>query len=154
MVDTKPIVLVTRKLPDAVEARLKRDYEPRLNPDDRLYSSNELIERASGADAILPCHTESFSAEILEKLPQSVRIIANFAVGDDHVDIAAAKDRNIVVTNTPDVLSDATAEITMMLIIGAARRASAPHTRSAARQAASGLAAAARRRASRSVPGA
>ena len=124
MVETKPIILVTRKLPDAVEARLMRDYEPRLNPDDRLYSSSELIERAAGADAILPCHTESFSAEILDKLPASIRIIANFSVGYDHVDTAAAKARNIVVTNTPDVLSDATAEITMMLIIGAARRAS------------------------------
>ncbi|GBF25983.1 glycerate dehydrogenase [bacterium MnTg02] len=124
MVETKPIVLVTRKLPDVIEARLSRDYEPRLNPNDRLYSSSEMIERAAGADAILPCHTESFSAEILEKLPQSVRIIANFSVGYDHVDTAAAKARNIVVTNTPDVLSDATAEITMMLIIGAARRAS------------------------------
>jgi lactate dehydrogenase-like 2-hydroxyacid dehydrogenase len=119
----RPIVFVTRKLPPAVEARLARDYEARLNPDDRLYSRDELIERARGADAILPCHTERFSADVLERLPAEVRIIANFSVGFDHVDVDAARARGIVVTNTPDVLSDATAELTMMLMIGAARRA-------------------------------
>ena len=119
----KPVVLVTRKLPEAVEARLARDYEPRLNPDDRLYTSDELIERAQGADAILPCHTEHFTADIFARLPDSVRIIANFSVGFDHVDIEAARKRGVVVTNTPEVLSDATAELTMMLMIGAARRA-------------------------------
>jgi len=120
----KPAVLVTRKLPTAVEDRLRRDYEPRLNPEDRLYSSDALIESATGADAIIPCHTERFSAPVIERLPRSVRIIANFSVGFDHVDIDAAKHRGLVVTNTPDVLSDATAEVTIMLMLGAARRAS------------------------------
>jgi lactate dehydrogenase-like 2-hydroxyacid dehydrogenase len=107
----------------AVESRLQRDYHARLNPDDTLYSRDELIERARGADAILPCHTEHFSAEVLQRLPDEVRIIANFSVGYDHVDVEAARTRGIVVTNTPDVLSDATAELTIMLMIGAARRA-------------------------------
>jgi lactate dehydrogenase-like 2-hydroxyacid dehydrogenase len=120
---SQPTVLVTRKLPDAVEARLRRDYDARLNPDDRLYSHDELIEHARGAHAILPCHTEHFTARVLERLPAEVRIIANFSVGYDHVDVGAARARGIVVTNTPDVLSDATAELTMMLMIGAARRA-------------------------------
>lgn len=120
---SQPTVLVTRKLPDAVEARLRRDYDARLNPDDRLYSHDELIEHARGAHAILPCHTEHFTAQVLERLPAEVRIIANFSVGYDHVDVGAARARGIVVTNTPDVLSDATAELTMMLMIGAARRA-------------------------------
>ncbi len=119
----KPVVLVTRKLPQAVEDRLRRDYDPRLNPDDALYSKDALIERAQGADAILPCHTEHFDADVFARLPDEVKIIANFSVGFDHVDIAAARQRGIVVTNTPDVLSDATAELTMMLMIGAARRA-------------------------------
>jgi len=119
----KPVVLVTRKLPNAVEDRLRRDYEPRLNPDDRLYSQQQLIERARGAQAILPCHTEHFSADVIRRLPAEVKIIANFSVGFDHVDVAAARKKGIVVTNTPDVLSDATAELTMMLMIGAARRA-------------------------------
>jgi lactate dehydrogenase-like 2-hydroxyacid dehydrogenase len=119
----KPVVLVTRKLPDAVEDRLRRDYQPRLNPDDRLYSSDQLIEQAAGAAAIVPCHTERFSAEVIKRLPDSVRIIANFSVGFDHVDLEAAKARSVIVTNTPEVLSDATAELTIMLMLGAARRA-------------------------------
>jgi lactate dehydrogenase-like 2-hydroxyacid dehydrogenase len=120
----KPVVLVTRKLPEAVEDRLRRDYQPRLNPDDRLYSRDALIEAAAGADAIIPCHTERFSAEVIARLPASVRIIANFSVGYDHVDVEAAKGRGLVVTNTPEVLSDATAELTILLMLGAARRAS------------------------------
>jgi lactate dehydrogenase-like 2-hydroxyacid dehydrogenase len=119
----KPTVLVTRKLPAAVEARLQRDYEARLNPDDRLYTRDDLVERAKGAQAILPCHTELLRADVIERLPAEVRIIANFSVGYDHVDVEAARSKGIVVTNTPDVLSDATAELTMMLMIGAARRA-------------------------------
>ena len=120
----KPVILVTRKLPDAVEKRLRRDYDPILNPQDALYSSDEIIERAKGADAILPCHTEQFTAEVIARLPESVRVIANYSVGYDHVDTEAAKVRSLIITNTPEVLSDATAELTMMLMLGAARRAS------------------------------
>jgi len=119
----KPTVFVTRKLPLAVEDRLQRDYQARLNPDDQLYSRDEIIARARGAQAILPCHTEHFPADVVRRLPDEVKIIANFSVGYDHVDLEAARARGIVVTNTPDVLSDATAELTMMLMIGAARRA-------------------------------
>lgn len=123
MTKKKPVVLVTRKLPDAVEARLARDYEARLNPYDTLYEPDALIERAQGADAILPCHTEHFDADIFSRLPDTIKIIANFSVGYDHVDTKAAKKAGVVVTNTPDVLSDATAEIVMLLMLGAARRA-------------------------------
>ena len=119
----KPVILVTRKLPDAVEARLKSDYEAILNPDDALYSKDELIERVQGAQGILPCHTEKFDSDMIAQLPNDVKIIANFSVGVDHCDLAAAKDKGIVVTNTPDVLSDATAEIAILLLLGAARRA-------------------------------
>lgn len=120
----RPVVLVTRKLPDAVERRLARDYDARLNPSDTLYSKDELVDRSRGAQAILPCHTEHFSADVFERLPPEVRIIANFSVGFDHVDLEAARKKGVVVTNTPDVLSNATAELTMLLMIGAARRAS------------------------------
>ena len=119
----KPVILVTRKLPDAVEARLKSDYEARLNPDAALYSKAELIERVQGAQGILPCHTEKFDSDMIAQLPNDVKIIANFSVGVDHCDLAAAKDKGIVITNTPDVLSDATAEIAILLLLGAARRA-------------------------------
>ncbi|MDH3231378.1 MAG: D-glycerate dehydrogenase [Alphaproteobacteria bacterium] len=119
----KRVVVVTRKLPEAVENRLRRDYEPRLNPDDRLFSPDELLALCDGADAIMPCHTEKLTADVIGRLPGSVRAIANFSVGVDHVDLQAAKDRGIVVTNTPDVLSDATAEIAILCMLGAARRA-------------------------------
>ena len=89
----KPVVLVTRKLPPKVEDRLRHDYQARLNPDDRLYSKDELIAQAQGAQAILPCHTEHFSADVFQQLPAEVKIIANFSVGFDHVDVEAARKR-------------------------------------------------------------
>ncbi len=120
----KPAVLVTRKLPQAVEARLRQDYRPEFNEEDRLYPVDELLERAKGKDAILACHTEHFTPEVITRLPETVRAITNFSVGVDHVDLNSAKSRGLIVTNTPDVLSDATAEIAMLLMLGAARRAS------------------------------
>ena len=126
----KPVVLVTRKLPDSIEDRLRRDYDAQLNPEDILYSSDEIIERAQNVDAILPCHTEKFTANVIARLPERVRAIANFSVGYDHVDIEAAKAKGVIVTNTPEVLSDATAELTLMLMLGAAGqrgRTAGPH---------------------------
>lgn len=120
----KPKVLVTRRLPDTTHERLRRSYDPAFNTDDRVYSREELLARARGMDAILPCHSEKFTADVIADLPESVKIIANYSVGVDHVDLDAAKRRGIVVTNTPDVLSDATAEIALLLTLGAARRAS------------------------------
>lgn len=119
----KPRVLVGRKLPDAVEAVLKEKFDPILNPDDRLYSQDELLSMAEGVDAILPCHTEQINADLVSRLPDSIKIVANYSVGVDHCDLEACKARGIVVTNTPDVLSDATAEIALLLMLGAARRA-------------------------------
>ena len=120
----KPVILVTRKLPDSVEQKLAQHFTTILNPDDRLYSTAELLQLAENADAILPCHTEKFSAETIAQLPARVKAIANFSVGVDHVDLDAARQKQVIVTNTPDVLSDATAEIAMLLMLGAARRAS------------------------------
>ena len=119
----KPVVLVTRKLPDAVHKRLERDYEPRLNLEDRLYTGDDLVRLAEGADALLPCPTDKLTAAVIARLPDSIRIISTFSVGYEHIDTAAAKARGILVTNTPDVLTDATADIAMLLILGAARRA-------------------------------
>lgn len=119
----RPIVLVTRQLPDAVEARLKRDYDARLNADDRVYDREQLLALAADATAIIPCHTERLDAELIGRLPPSVRAICSFSVGYDHIDLAAARARGIVVTNTPDVLSNATAEIAILLMLAASRRA-------------------------------
>jgi len=120
----KPVVLVTRKLPEAVENKLAENFEAILNPQDRLYSTDEILQIANNVDAILPCHTEKFSADTIAQMPARVKAISNFSVGTDHVDLMAAKQKGLIVTNTPDVLSDATAEIAMLLMLGAARRAS------------------------------
>ena len=119
----KAVVLVTRKLPQAVEARLARDYDARFNKEDTVYNSKQIIDLAAGADAIIPCHTEKLTAEVIQQLPDSIRAICSFSVGYDHIDLDAAKARSIIVTNTPEVLSDATAEIAMLCMLGAARRA-------------------------------
>ncbi|MCH8000099.1 MAG: D-glycerate dehydrogenase [Proteobacteria bacterium] len=119
----KPSLLVTRKLPDPVLERAARDYEARLNAEDKLYGSDEMIERAQGCAAILTCSTEKFTAEVIARLPASVRAVATFSVGTEHMDLEAARARGLVVTNTPDVLTDSTADITLLVLLGAARRA-------------------------------
>lgn len=120
----KPVLWITRKLSDATQARAARDYEVRLNPEDRVFSADEIVEMSQQVDAILPCHSEVFSADVAARLSDRAKIIANHSVGVDHCDLQALGKRGIVVTNTPDVLSDATAEIALLLILGAARRAS------------------------------
>ncbi len=97
----KPRLLVTRKLPEAVLERAERDYEARLNAEDKLYGPDEMIERAQGCDAILTCSTEKFGAEVIAQLPASVRAVATFSVGTEHMDLEAARARGLVVTNTP-----------------------------------------------------
>lgn len=118
----KPKLLIARKLRPVVEARAARDYDVVLNNDDRVLSQAELIAACRKVDAVLPCHSEHFSAEVIAAIGSGLKIIANHSVGTDHVDLAAAKAAGIVVTNTPDVLSDATAEIAMLCMLGAARR--------------------------------
>jgi len=120
---TKPVLWITRKLSDATEARAARDYDVILNPEDRVYSPDEIVEMSARVDAILPCHSEHFDAETTARLDPRVKIIANHSVGVDHCDLEALKARGIVVTNTPDVLSKATAEIALLLMLAAARRA-------------------------------
>ncbi len=118
----KPVLLITRRLTDAVQARAARDYQVILNDADHVFSRDELIARCQDVDAVLPCHSEHFSADVIADLGDRLRIIANHSVGVDHVDLNAAAKAGITVTNTPDVLSDATAEIAMLCMLGAARR--------------------------------
>ncbi|MEL7172761.1 MAG: D-glycerate dehydrogenase [Pseudomonadota bacterium] len=120
-------LLITRRLTDAVHERAGRDYETILNIEDRVFTQDELLAACRDVDAVLPCHSEHFSAEVIAALPERLKIIANHSVGVDHVDLAAAKARGITVTNTPDVLSDATAEIAMLCMLGAARRGAEGH---------------------------
>jgi lactate dehydrogenase-like 2-hydroxyacid dehydrogenase len=120
---TRPSLFVTRKLPPDVEARLARDYEASLNSGDFLPSRDGILSGAAGKDGLLVTVTDRIDADLIRALPPSVKIIATFSVGYDHIDIAAAKARGIAVTNTPDVLTDATAEIALLLMLGAARQA-------------------------------
>lgn len=118
----KPKLLIARKLRPVVEARAARDYDVVLNPQDAVFSTADLIAACQQVDAVLPCHSEHFSAEVIAAIGPRLKIIANHSVGTDHVDLRAAQAAGIVVTNTPDVLSDATAEIAILCMLGAARR--------------------------------
>ncbi len=119
----KPVLLVTRHLPQAVEERAARDFEARLNTEDRMLSHEALLAAAAGADAVLCGPTDRMDAATIGALPESVRAVGTFSVGFDHIDLEAAKRRGIGVCNTPEVLSVATAELAMLLILAAARRA-------------------------------
>jgi lactate dehydrogenase-like 2-hydroxyacid dehydrogenase len=119
----RPKLLVTRKLPEPVEARAVSAYEARLNPDDKPLDPAALPGLAQGCDGILCTITDRISAEIIAALPDSVRILATFSVGFEHIDLTAAKARGIAVTNTPGALTEATADIALLLLLGAARRA-------------------------------
>jgi len=123
MTAQKPRILATRLLPDAVEARLRRDYAATLNPDDRFLDSAELVAAAEGMDGLLVCASERLTADVIDRLPASVRIVATYSVGYEHIDLGAARARGLTVTNTPDVLTDATADVAFLLILAAARRA-------------------------------
>tara|TARA_B100000700_G_scaffold25352_1_gene24416 strand:- start:417 stop:1370 length:954 start_codon:yes stop_codon:yes gene_type:complete len=116
-------ILVTRRLLRENEDRISKIWDAKLNSNDEIYSSKKIIELSEGCDGILSSITDKIDEKVINALPPSVKIISNFAVGFGNIDKEAAKKRNIVVTNTPDVLTDATAEIAMLLILGAARRA-------------------------------
>ena len=120
---SKPRVWLTRKLSDNTQARALRDYDVILNTEDTLSSSEDIVRMSGEVDAIIPCHSELFDAATVAKLDSRLKIVANHSVGVDHCDLPALKAKGVCVTNTPDVLSDATAEIAMLLLLGAARRA-------------------------------
>ena len=117
-------VLITRKLLRSNEERISKLWDAKLNLNDEVYSQNKLIELSKNCNGILCSIVDKIDEETINKLSDSVKIISNFAVGFGNIDIKAARKKDIIVTNTPDVLTNATAEIAMLLILGAARRAS------------------------------
>jgi lactate dehydrogenase-like 2-hydroxyacid dehydrogenase len=123
MTTRKPRVLATRHFPADVETRLAANFDARLNLEDKLYDGPGLARAAEGFDGIMCAAGDPLNAETIGKLPASVQMIATFSVGYEHVDVAAAARRGIKVSNTPDVLTDATADIAMLCMLGAARRA-------------------------------
>ncbi len=119
----KPILYVTRRLPEAIEARASRDYDARLSFADQPVTAAEIVAGAADATAIICCPAEKLGADVIAQLPDSVKVVGTFSVGYDHVDLAALRARGIPLVNTPDVLSVATAECAMLLVMAAARRA-------------------------------
>jgi len=118
----RPSVVVTRRLPEAVERELMRDFEARLNPEDRPLGAEGLVEAMRSADAVLTTVTDKVTAEVLSAEPRRARIVANFGVGFNNIDVEVAKARGVAVSNTPDVLTDATADLAITLLLMVARR--------------------------------
>ena len=116
-------ILITRKLIKSSEEYAASIFDVKLNKEDRVLTKDDVISQSNDCDGILTSLTEKLDADTISKLFGKIRIISNFAVGVGNIDIDAAKKRNIVVTNTPDVLTDATAEIAILVLLGAARRA-------------------------------
>jgi lactate dehydrogenase-like 2-hydroxyacid dehydrogenase len=118
----KKKVLVTRKLLKENEEKLKQLFDVKLNHNDTLYSADQILELSKDCDGILSAITDQFNKDLIEKISPSVKIIANFAVGFGNIDVAAATKKTIIVTNTPEVLDDSTADIAILLLLGASRK--------------------------------
>ena len=116
-------ILITRKLLKPCEEYATKIFDVKLNSEDVLLTKDELISKSKDCDGILAAITDNFDSDVISKISNKVKIISNFAVGFGNIDIIAAKKKNIIVTNTPDVLTDATAEIAMLVLLGASRRA-------------------------------
>ncbi|MGA7269344.1 MAG: D-glycerate dehydrogenase, partial [Aestuariivirga sp.] len=118
----KPLVMVTRKLPDVVETRMMELFNTRLNANDEPMSKAELIEAAKSAEVLVPTVTDRIDKAILNQAGDQLKLIANFGTGVDNIDVETALSRGITVTNTPGVLTEDTADMTMALIMAVARR--------------------------------
>ncbi|MGQ4274467.1 2-hydroxyacid dehydrogenase [Terrihabitans sp. B22-R8] len=119
---SSPLIVVTRKLPDPVEARMRQLFDVRLNETDRPMSREELREAMASAQVLVPTVVDRIDAELIEGAGENLKLIANFGNGVDHIDVVAAVQRGITVTNTPGVLTEDTADMTMAMILAAPRR--------------------------------
>jgi glyoxylate reductase len=118
----RPLVIVTRKLPDIVETRMRELFDARLNLDDKPFGRAELVEAFKTADVVVPTVTDRIDRGVLSEAGSQLRLIANFGTGVDNIDLDTARGRNILVTNTPGVLTEDTADMTMALILAVPRR--------------------------------
>lgn len=119
----RPRLVLTRKLPEPVERRAAEIFECVFNRDDRALTRDDLASLVQDANAVLCSPTELVDAALIDAFPRSIKVVATFSAGVDHIDLAAARSRGIAVVNTPDVLTDATADVAMLLMLGAARGA-------------------------------
>lgn len=124
MASKKPLVIVTRKLPDSIETRMMELFDARLNVDDRPMSKEDLMAAVEIADVLVPTVTDRLDKEVLARAGSNFKMIANFGAGVDHIDLGAARQRGLCVTNTPDVLTEDTADMTMALVLAVPRRLS------------------------------
>ena len=122
MAKKKPLVVITRKLPDAIETRLMELFDVRLNVDDEAMDEAALTEAVKTADVLVPTITDTIDAKLIAAAGKKLKLIANYGTGVDHIDLAAARAGDITVTNTPGVLTDDTADMTMALILAVPRR--------------------------------
>jgi glyoxylate reductase len=118
----KPLVFITRRLPDQIQARMMELFDTRLNESDTPLSHGALIEAVQSADVVVPTVTDSIDRKVIAAAGPQLKLIASFGTGVDHVDLAAAKERDILVTNTPGVLTEDTADMAMALLLAAPRR--------------------------------
>src|SRR5262245_30062192 len=118
----KPLVVVTRKLPDSAETAMRELCDAKLNLDDKPMTPAELAETVRTADVLVPTVTDRIDASVLGKAGDKLKLIANYGNGVDHIDVATALSRGITVTNTPGVLTEDTADMTMALILAVPRR--------------------------------
>lgn len=124
MSSTKPVVIVTRKLPEATEARMQELFDTRLNDDDAPMSNADLMAAMQSADVLVPTVTDYISADLIAQAGERLKLIANYGNGVDNIDLPAARERGISVTNTPGVLTEDTADMTMALLLAVPRRIS------------------------------
>src|SRR3982751_5796896 len=122
MPSRKPLVIVTRKLPEAVETRMRELFDARLNLDDSPMNAAALAEAVATAEVLVPTITDRIDAHLIAKTGPQLKLIANFGAGVDNIDVKAATDKGILVTNTPGVLTEDTADMTMALILAVPRR--------------------------------
>lgn len=122
MTRKKPLVVVTRKLPDVIETRMMELFDTRLNADDLPRSAEELLSAVQTADVLVPTVTDRIDADLINAAGENLKLIASFGAGVDHIDLKAAKAKGITVTNTPGVLAEDTADMTMALILAVCRR--------------------------------
>src|SRR6186997_2740299 len=118
----KPAVIVTRKLPDAIETRMMELFNTKLNAEDKPLTTAELVEAVKTADVLVPTVTDRIDARVLSQAGPRLRLIASFGTGVDHIDLDTARQRCITVTNTPGVLTEDTADMSMALVLATARR--------------------------------
>ncbi|MDC0112080.1 D-glycerate dehydrogenase [Emcibacteraceae bacterium] len=120
----KPLVIVTRKLPASVELRMNELFNVRLNGDDKVFTKEDLIAAVKEAHVLVTTVTDEISGGVLSKAAPDLKMIANYGVGVDHIDLMSARDKRIIITNTPGVLTEDTADMAMLLILGITRRMS------------------------------